>query len=250
MSIKLYEFLAKKLRPIELAYIVKKLLFIKRRDFAINQNVFFLDPVSDLGIRLLATNTYEPEIEQLILSTLKEGDTFVDLGANEGYFSVLASKKVGNAGKVFAIEPQERLWNVVIKNIQLNNCYNVQLVPYAIGEKSEEVEFILTPSVNTGSSGLVKSGRNSMWKTQASRSITLDQLLDKQKIRLLKIDIEGYEFFALKGAAGILASGQIENIILELHPPQLKQLGHSVEEIQNFIVGFGFSYSDGIYRKN
>ena len=249
MNIKLYEFLAKRLRPIELAYFVKKVLLIKRRDYAVDQNIFFLDPVSDLGIRLLSTNKYEPEIEQLITGTLKEGDTFVDLGANEGYFSILASKKVGSTGKVFAIEPQERLWEVIIRNIQLNDCHNIQLVPYAIGEKIEMVEFILAPSVNTGSSGLIKFGRSALWKRQVSRSTTLDRVIGKQKINLLKIDIEGYEFYALKGAAGILASGQVENIILELHPAHLKQLGHSIEEIQKFIAGFGFTFHDGMYKR-
>jgi FkbM family methyltransferase len=249
MKTKLYYFLAKKLRPVELAYGIKKVLMIKRRDVRIADHMFYLDPVSDLATRLMASGTYEPEIRDLIKATLQEGDTFVDLGANEGYFSILASQMVGPTGKVVAIEPQERLWGVILRNIQLNHCTNVQLVPYAIGERKEEVEFILTPSINTGSSSIVKSSRNRLWKRQMSRTTTLDNLLGKGKVKLIKIDIEGYEYFALKGASKVLKAGQIENIILELHPAQLKQLHQSVEGVNEYLSDCGFTYRGGIYTR-
>lgn len=234
----------------ELAYGIKSMLMIKRRDVEVGDQTFYLDPVSDFGIRLMNSGTYEPEIKEQISGILNEGDTFVDLGANEGYFTILASQKVGPSGAVITIEPQERLWSVILRNVQLNACTNVQLVPYAIGEKKEQVEFILTPSLNTGSSGIVKSSRNSMWKRQITTSITLDSLLGKRKVKLIKIDIEGYEFFALKGASEVLRSGQIENIVMELHPAQLKQLGQSEEAVIKYLADFGYQGKNGLYTRS
>jgi FkbM family methyltransferase len=82
---------------------------------------------------------------------------FVNLGANDGYFSILASRVVGQHGKVLAIEPQERLWKVIRKNIQLNDSYNIQLFPCAVGDKKEQILFFFTPSINTRSLGLGKT---------------------------------------------------------------------------------------------
>jgi len=251
MNTIVYKFLSKQVRPIELANLIKKSLFIRRREIAINEFTFYIDPVSDLGIRLLTEACYEPDMTEKILHVLELGDTFIDLGANEGYFSIVASKKIGKSGKVYCIEPQERLWSIILKNLQLNEIYNVQLIPYAASDKKEISEMILTPSVNTGSSGLVKSGRNRIWAKQRIVTTTLDELINSNvKVKLLKVDIEGFEFFALRGAESILRNGQIENLIIELHPQQLKLLGHSEVDINAFLSGLGYVFRHGVYKLN
>jgi FkbM family methyltransferase len=188
-----------------------------------------------------------------LLEILEPGDTFIDLGANEGWFSILASKKVGNEGKVLCIEPQQRLWEIISMNISLNNCFNIQLYPMAVGEKSEEeIQMTLSPTLNTGSSSLVKNQRSSFWKQQTVKSVSLDNLVKSagltRRIKLVKIDIEGFEFFALKGAKNLLQNRQIGNFLIELHPAQLESLGQSVEQIHSYLSNFGFQESNGVFR--
>ncbi len=248
MNVRIYEFIGQRIRPIELANWVKKIFLIKRKTFPINDNQFFLDPVSNFGIRLLRDGHYEQDLTESITRTLKQGDTFIDLGGNEGYFSILGSKLVGSQGEVICIEPQQRLWEVITKNLQLNGCFNVRLVPFVVSDKRDEVELILTPSINTGSSGMVGNKRNSLWKKQATSSIILDDLLNEKQIKLIKIDIEGFEFMALKGAVKMLDARKVDNIIVEFHPYQLSQLGQSEEEINKFLNDHGYFLLDGIYK--
>ncbi|MEP7165504.1 MAG: FkbM family methyltransferase [Ferruginibacter sp.] len=245
-----YEFLAKKVRPIELAAVFKKMLFIKRKFFLINDQYWYLDPVSNFGLRLLKEHKYEPEMTEKILSLLKTGDTFIDLGANEGYFSILASTKVGNEGKVHSIEPQNRLWEVILRNINKNGCYNINMIPFAISDKKNELSISLSPSINTGSSSIVKESRKKLWKNQKIFSTTLDDLFYKKEITqvcLIKIDIEGYEYFALKGAAKLLEMHIIRNILIEFHPAQLSKLGQTVTEIESFLKSYGYIEYNGVY---
>ena len=250
MNKNIYKILATKVRPIEFAALLKKVLLIKRSYFKINNNDWFLDPVSNFGFRLMSENQYEPEMTETILGLLKEGDSFIDLGANEGYFSILASKKIGSKGRVFCIEPQQRLWEVILKNINKNNCYNITLIPFAVSDRVAEISISLSPSINTGSSSIVKESRRRLWETQQLFATTLDDFFlkyDRYAIKLIKIDIEGYEFFALMGAAKILEKKVIQHILIEFHPDQLKTLGHSIESINKFLMGYGYTEKNGLY---
>jgi FkbM family methyltransferase len=246
MAQSLYEFIGTKVRPIELASILKSLLQVRRKFYRIKNKFWYIDPVSNFGIRLLHEGEYEPQTTDLIIDNLNEGDTFIDLGGNEGYYSILASDKVGKRGKVFCIEPQSRLWDVISKNINKNECYNVCILPYAVAEKREEISITLSPSINTGSSSIVKQARRKFWKRERINCATLDELFPSDgysKIELLKIDIEGFEFFALKGAIDLLKRKAFKNIIVEFHPSQLKALGQSADEIYAFLDKYGYTAS-------
>ena len=244
MTASLHKFLGTKVRPIELASILKQLLRIKRKFYLVQSNFWYLDPVSNFGIRLLNEGQYEPETTDLILNNLRDGDTFVDLGGNEGYYSILASAKVGENGKVFCIEPQGRLWQVILKNVNKNECYNVCTLPCAVSDNRGEISITLSPSINTGSSSFVRQARRKFWTHQTINCTTLDALFPADrysKIKLLKVDIEGFEFFALKGAIELLKRKVFENIIIEFHPPQLKALGQTANEIHAFLNEYGYN---------
>lgn len=246
----IYKLLATKVRPIELAALLKRILLIKRRYFSINNNYWYLDPVSNFGFRLMSDHYYEPEMTESILGLLNEGDSFIDLGANEAYFSILASKKIGKNGKVYCIEPQRRLWEVILKNINKNNCYNIKLIPFAISDNINEISISLSPTINTGSSTIVKESRRQLWETQQLFSTTLDDLFlmnDPYSIKLIKIDIEGYEFFALKGGVKLLEKKIIKHIVIEFHPDQLNKLGQTAEAISSFLNSYGYLEKAGVY---
>lgn len=253
---KSHQLIAGSIRPIELAYLIKKVLRVKRSEHTLDNGLtFYVDPASNFGMRLIKDGKYEPATTNAILSLLNEGDTFVDLGANEGYFSILASKKVGRNGRVFSIEPQQRLWEVIQKNYELNYCSNATIIPYAVGEKEEKLIINLYPSINTGASSLSNKEnfgktRNNVRKkffgTQQIQTKQLDKLAEDygiEKINLIKIDIEGFEFFALKSAQSLLKNKLIDHILIEFHPPQLKDLGQTSSEIVSYLNSFGYEKS-------
>ena len=250
MRNKIYRFIGTKIRPIELATFIKWLLRIRRQTTEIDGIVYFVDPISNFGIKLSKNRTYESNITRKIHQILDSGDTFVDLGGNEGYFSMIASKIVGIHGTVYCIEPQTRLHAIIMKNVNINGCYNIVLVPYVISDEKMECTLTLSPDINTGSSSASNYKRKLLWKRQSTFSTTLDELFLNKKIdsiKLMKIDIEGFEYLALKGATNLLKGGVIKNLIIETHPTHLKNLDQSTEMIEDLLNGYGYLFKDGIW---
>jgi FkbM family methyltransferase len=250
MNLKITNFIANHLRPLELILLVKFLFRIKRKKVTTkNDNIFWVDPISHFGLFLLNGRPYEPEMTDPILEILENGDTFVDLGSNEGYFSVLASKRCGPTGKVYAIEPQKRMWDVIITNIINNKLHNVTLFPYAIGSEPLELKMTIYPSFNTGASTLSNSFnfkvpliRKLFYREEKITVTTLDELsvnLGKE-VKLMKIDIEGFEFEALKGGKKCLEQKIFKNILVEIHPAALMGMNQSVEQMDTYVKSFGY----------
>ncbi len=251
MRLKFYEIIVKKVRPIEIGVFLKFLLQKKRKVVDLDNFKLYIDPVTHFGLKILKDKVYEPELSNIIIDLLEEGDVFVDIGANEGYYSVLASKIVGNKGRVIAIEPQQRLWEIIMKNVSINSAYNISLLPFAIGAVEEQIEMVLSPVISSGSSSILKSKRSIFWRKQKAEVKKLDtiiQSLNLSTIKLLKIDIEGFEFFALKSAQFALSHHNlIEHIIVEMHPKQLQDMGQTPEEIASFLHSFGYEASGKDY---
>lgn len=239
---RVYEALSTKVRPTELAVLMTKALGIKRRPFEAQHGTFYIDPVSNFGFRLFKDGIYEPETITILEDVLEPGDTFVDLGANEGYFSVLASRLVGD-GRVFAIEPQQRCWPVIVQNLVENDCANVTLVPYGVSKEVGSFEMVLTPQTNTGASSFVASKRASLWPRQTVHVLPLDEIFERfgiGEVALIKVDIEGYELEALESAREVLGSGRIRRLLVEIHPKQLAALGRDPSEVQRLLEGYGY----------
>ncbi|MEN9573057.1 MAG: hypothetical protein RL514_912 [Verrucomicrobiota bacterium] len=237
------QFLLRVVRPVEFAEMLKRVLGISYSEVRIGSRSYWLDPASNFGDRLLSDGTYEPEFSTAMLALLKPGDVFIDLGANEGYFSLLASEAVGAQGKVFVIEPQARLWPVILRNFALNQQLNCTLLPYAVGEEAGFIEMLLYPSLNTGATTAVPSRRRSLHTRQKASVMPLARMIEAQQITrvaVLKIDIEGFELFALRSLGKHLAAGLIDNLIVEMHPAQLEQLGHSVRDVQQLLERSGY----------
>ena len=119
--------LIRRIRPAPLGSAVANICGLnRRRVIETVHGRFLVSPVSHLGYQL-THGEYEPAMTAVLGRYLKQGDVFVDLGANEGYFSVIASPLVGSAGRVIAIEPQSRLQNTIQENLALNGCNNVKV---------------------------------------------------------------------------------------------------------------------------
>lgn len=240
---RVYEALSTRVRPSELAALATVALGIRRRPHVVDGKTFFIDPVSNFGFRLYRDGFYEPETTMALEECLHADDTFVDLGANEGYFSVLASSRVGPGGSVFAIEPQSRCWPIIIQNILDNDCQNVKLLPFGIAAERGALEIVLTPTTNTGGSSFVSTGRALFWPRQRVHVMSLREVFTRYaigKVALMKVDIEGYELVALESGKEVLATGQIENLLVEVHPRQLRELGRNPAEVEQLLTSFGY----------
>ena len=95
----------------------------------------FIDKFNDLGKKIIRNEIYEKNTFDIIVANLKDNSVFFDIGANEGYFSLIASR-ININGFNYLFEPQSRLYNVIKKNFSKNNISNYKLIPCALGDNN------------------------------------------------------------------------------------------------------------------
>ena len=167
--------------------------------------------------------TYGQLIEQFIEGIyerncrLQEGDTIIDVGASWGFNTVDFSRKVGDKGKVVAIEPNKRSVSTLRKNLELNGCNNVMVVEKGAWSRKGRLKFNISES--PGRSSLV-TAEGRVIKTTEVEVDTLDNILEELGIgeaTLIKMDIAGAEIEALKGMDRILSKDGVKLAIASYH---------------------------------
>ncbi|MGD0544562.1 MAG: FkbM family methyltransferase [Candidatus Acidiferrales bacterium] len=140
---------------------------------------------------------YEQNKQQILTEEVELGSVFYDVGANVGIYSLLCSLLVGN-GKVYAFEPVPRNLAYLRKHLKLNHARNVEILPFAISDKIGQAQFEIEAS------GLM--GRLTGEGSLTVATATLDSLVENGGMAppdFIKMDIEGAELSALRGASFI-----------------------------------------------
>lgn len=153
----------------------------------------------------------------------KQGDIVVDIGAHMGRYTIISSKRVGPHGKVIAIEAEPFNFEILNRNIKLNQLSNVVALNDAVYSKETKIKLYLTAGesgytiFNTTISNRVKTGQ----KFVDVNANTLDNLLQQNgitgEVNWIKIDVEGAEFEVLKGAHNVLSKSKCLVLLIEVH---------------------------------
>lgn len=170
-----------------------------------------------------------------MLKYLQVGDVFYDLGANVGFYTLLAATVVGSAGSVYAFEPLPRNLEFLRQHIMLNKIDNVTVYDVAVSDN----EGIQNFQTNTGPS-MAKLSLDGNVKVNC---ISLNQFTKEANLRppnVMKIDIEGAEYTALRGASDLLQKSRIK-LFLSVHTASLYEqcrqlltdLGYTVETLRH-----------------
>jgi FkbM family methyltransferase len=184
---------------------------------------------SSISTLIWCTRDCYAQDAQVLAKYLRRGDTFVDVGANIGVHSLLAANLVHPEGRVYAIEPHPRTFRFLQGNIRLNKLTNVHAIQAAVGE-SEGTAY-LTSKRGDDMNCVSKSGLQ-----VAQRP--LDAIIPDVPIRVLKIDVEGFELFALRGAQRILKDTEI--IYFEACEAFFQRFGYSTSDVLLFLAQHGF----------
>lgn len=231
-----------RVRPAWLAAKAKRLLGIRRKNVATNFGNFLLDPVSMMAC-IGFGEAFEPEMTALFRRVIQPGDTVVDLGANEGYFTVLAARLAGSGGRVLAIEPQPWLGDIIRANAKLNGCDGVEVASLAVGADNGEAEFFVNVDTNSGASGFVTMSPRNARKTTVPVE-RLESLFDRRQldvVNFMKVDIEGAEHDAVFGSRAVFVSGRVRAFVLEMHPGPLRKRGHDPSAFAPFFESCGYA---------
>ena len=188
-----------------------------------------LDSKDSLGLSF--NKYYELNETQYILNNIKDDMHIIDIGANIGYYTTLFCKKAIK-GTIYAFEPDLENFNLLKKNTSKNNFSNVKLFNKACGEVCCEKELYLS-SHNKGDHRLYDVINENRNRVQVN-VVTLDSLLSGiKRLDFVKIDIQGYELQALKGAIGLLKRFK-PTVLSEFWPEGLKINNISPQEYIDF----------------
>ncbi|MFO0951488.1 MAG: FkbM family methyltransferase [Isosphaeraceae bacterium] len=199
-----------------------------------------LDLAGHVG-QMIYLGAYEREETELVHRWLRPGMTFLDVGANLGYFTLLASRRVGPSGRVIACEPSPSLHARLSETLRRNGL-PVELHQIGLGDADAVVSLYETPeSYNNPTPSML--GANGSTKGVGVPVRRLDDCLDAwsvPSVDLLKIDVEGYEPRVFAGAERSLASGRVRAILCEFNDYWLRQAGSSPDELHRTLTAHGF----------
>ena len=189
---------------------------------------------------------YEISETRLVQALLGPGMTFLDIGANIGYYTLVAARIVGEMGLVHCFEPNRSMRDLLETNIDRNGLRNVVVHPEAVAQFTGQAEFFAsTWDANQGISSLVPGlGRE---EKQQVPCVTLDEFvagLAGRRINLIKMDIEGAEPLAIEGGRKTLAAEDAPGLIFEA--ADLKPVGNLLRPLGYKIRRLHYSLEGGL----
>ena len=207
----------------------------------INGHKMFLDPSDSLNLTI--NEVYEPFETSLLFYEIKNGDIVLDIGAHIGYYTLIMASLVGDRGKVFAFEPEPSNFNLLKKNLESNGYQNIVLENKAVSDKNGYTNLYLCKD-NSGMHRIYPS-KYCEGQIKVDEIKLDDYFMDsdlKNKISVVKIDVEGTELDVLEGLKEILKNPQIK-LFLEFIPDSIKEYHSRPNELLEFLLSQEFSIS-------
>lgn len=194
----------------------------------IQKQIYFLGYYDKIGIDCLKHH-------------VKNGDVFIDIGANIGSYSLIASKEVGESGKVIAFEPINSIYSKLKKNIELNEAKNIEILPLAVYNEKKQINLFCSNLENEGMSSIIENDQCS-GKIETVEAIKLDNFINEnniQKVDFIKIDIEGAELPALQGMVETITKN-LPLVLIEISESVLTNAIYSADDIINFFKNHNY----------
>jgi FkbM family methyltransferase len=182
---------------------------------------------------LYLTGSWEPCLSAFIASRLQPGDGFVDIGANIGHYSLLASRRVGPTGSVTAIEPAPLLHDELQANIALNGGENVRPIRAAVTDEPGEITMFMPDAANLGKITMVEPDHYDAEMTVPGLPLRdIAERAQLERARVIKIDVEGAEDTVLGSLAPLLGHLRQDcEIAVEVAPKRLAASGGTVDSM-------------------
>jgi FkbM family methyltransferase len=228
--------------------VVKPFLWWRAFDFAVTTR-FGSKIVGNTGDTIQRFIYYfgirEPNLTHWIGGRLALGDVFVDVGANIGYYSLLAARLVGHAGSAIAIEASPSTFALLSRNIELNQARNVRAVNLALWDTECELDMYDFPD-DSGRASVMRSWADhyklkAVWRVQAKPLSAILSRTEISSARLFKVDIEGAEWQAASSLISLLPSLRPDaEFVIEVTDFALQAQGKEPSDLLELFTTRGF----------
>ncbi|MES2622912.1 MAG: FkbM family methyltransferase [Patescibacteria group bacterium] len=200
-----------------------------------------IDPENGLIDKDIYNNgIWEPEILEILKEHVQENSKCLDIGANIGQHSMCMAA-IAKKGKVYSFEPLPKLVNQINQSIQANNFTNVTVCNFGLSNKNEVKEIYLD-NLNIGRTTFDK--RDEATSVERAEVKVFDDFWNESdRIDFMKMDVEGYEYYALQGMKKNIATYH-PKMLIEFTPLFYKKMNISSEELLTFILDLGYRIYD------
>jgi FkbM family methyltransferase len=226
--------------------------FVKIPDAAITRTInggvlFEHEPLSFIDeddLRAMLTESYDISLCAYLKRHLRPGDIAIDVGANVGYISAVAASCVGTSGEVHGFEPLRECYARLERLRELNPQFRLVFNNVALGETAGTLPIAYNPEGDSRNASLVPGKKAA--ESREVPVVRLDEYIRRnipsaERIRLIKIDVEGFEFAVLRGLEQFLAGTTHRPVIIcELKPWELGNLGATLSGFEQYMNKFGY----------
>jgi FkbM family methyltransferase len=210
--------------------------------FTLRDGSHFYYPLNTAIGKSLFIEEFEKQEIQVVENLLKKGDTFVDIGANGGFYTVIASKIVGDTGHVYAFEPGLEELDLLQKNISANNLNNVVVIKKAVSNIKGTTQFAISKDGAMNSLLETSHPDQHVKEWRDVEVTTLDDTVKEfniKKVDFVKIDVEGAEKLVFEGSRKALFSDINSVILFESCSVNAPSFGYSTEELLKYMLDNG-----------
>jgi FkbM family methyltransferase len=177
----------------------------------------------------------------LVRRLLADDEVFWDVGANVGYFTLVAATALAHRGRIVAFEPGKNAYLRLAENLALNPYRNIRTFPVAVTDREGQAVLHLAGDIADSSASLYPAGQAQTGQ-EVCRTVALDQFLQSEGLRppdLIKLDAEGAELAVLMGARGLINDSP-PLWLMEMEEKNLQAAGASKAAVANFLIGYGY----------
>ena len=214
--------------------------------------VLIINPRDLIQKQLYFQGYFEYRETKLLEKYIRPGMTYLDVGANIGWHTLVAAKLVGVTGKVISFEPVLSTYTHLDKNIRLNQLRNVRLFRYGLSNTNNSVPIYPVSQDNDGSNSLFSIRKDStpieVIETKVGSEILM--AVGVNHIDFCKIDVEGAEMNVLEGLDSLLKNKRIKILMIELNEIALERAGRTGKQLVEKLKNYGFNIIDIRSRDN
>jgi FkbM family methyltransferase len=193
-----------------------------------------------LALALQSVGLMGADDRRFLTGQVKPGMNVLDVGANQGLYSLLLARLVGRGGRVFSFEPDPILYDVFRRNIDANGATNITVFNTALSNSAGAATLYRCP-FNSGDNRLARGDLSDSAEFVTVQTARLDDLLPSQRIDFAKVDVQGWERSVFEGMGETFSRNPDMHVLFEFWPKGLRLAGTEPESLLALLRRSGFS---------